>query len=134
MSPLKSISLDARVDILTSWQAQDCKVDDYDIQRVYQNAWKSISDQTPPETYIHIIGTGSGETPMHNRYITTNNGGIQLGTSLSGLGNKDSDIHILDRDEAAGIENEFINPLILGMRRQHKGNRLVTFSFMLGYN
>jgi hypothetical protein len=130
---LKSINLNARVDILTSWHAQKRPPGDSEIEDLYRDAWRNISDQVPPETHIHLIGTATGKTPMHNRYIVANNKGIQIGTSISGLGNKDSDIHNLTEDETASIENQFITPLLLGIQRQHGGEKLLYYSFLLKY-
>jgi len=97
---LKFISPAIRVDILTSWKVQGMSAGDPAIEHRYRDAWNNISDQRPPETHIYISGIkSSGESPMHERYITTQGGGIQLGTSLSGLGRRDSYTRLLDADE-----------------------------------
>lgn len=129
---LKCISPDARVDILTSWKAQKVSPGDSTIEHRYRDAWDSISDQRPPETHIHIVGVrSSGESPMHDRYIVTQNGGMQLSTSLSGLGRKDTYIRPLDADEASGVEYKIIDPLLLGSHRQYRGEQLIARTFTL---
>jgi len=129
---LKHISPDTRVDVVTSWKAQEVSPGDPAIEARYRNAWDRISDQRPPETHIHIVGIrSSGESPMHDRYIITDEAGLQLGTSLSGLGRKDTYIRPLDADEASGVEQKVIDPLLLGYHRQYKGERLTVRTFTL---
>ena len=130
---LKFINPDFRVDILTSWKAQQgFSPGDPIIEHHYREAWDSISDQRPPETHIIVVGIGStGESPMHDRYITTGSGGLQLGSSLSGLEKKDTHIRLLDADEAAKVEQEFIFPLLLGSYRHYRGEQLIVRTFTL---
>ena len=68
---------------------------------------------------------------MHERYIITDKAGLLLGTSLSGLGRKDTYIRPLDADEASGVEQKVIDPLLLGYHRQYKGERLTVRTFTL---
>jgi hypothetical protein len=123
---IKCISPDIRVDVLTLWRAQTgISVGDRAIRRRYQDAWNVISDQVPPETHIYVIGTSSGDGPIHDRYIITEGGGLSLGPSIEGLGRKDTSVHILDADEAMRVEREFVIPLLLGTTRQWNGEKLV---------
>jgi len=129
---LKHISPDTRVDVVTSWKAQEVSPGDPAIEARYRDAWDRMSDQTPPETHIHIVGIrSSGESPMHDRYVVTQKAGLQLGTSLSGLGRKDTYIRPLDADQASGIEQRVIDPLLLGHQRQYQGENLTVRTFTL---
>ena len=69
---------------------------------------------------------------MHDRYyITTAECGIEIGTSESGLGRKESYIRTLDPDEAVAIETERIDRLIASPPLQFKGERLIIRTFTL---
>jgi hypothetical protein len=53
----------------------------------YQNQWMKISDVSPPDVELVIIGVeGNGQSPIHDRWILTKGGGLRLGTSLNSLG------------------------------------------------
>lgn len=129
---LKHIDPAIRVDVLTLWKSQRISFGNRDIQQQYQDAWNAISDQTPSEVHIHIMGIRStGDGPIHDRYIITQGGGLYLGSSIDGLGLKDTSIHLLNSDEAAQVESEFITPLLLGSQRLFKGEKLEVFTFTL---
>jgi hypothetical protein len=130
---LKSISPDVRVYVLTSWKAQEgVRVGDPMVEQRYKDTWDRISDQQPPETHFYILGIKSGDSPMHDRYyITAAERGIEIGTSISGLGAKESYIRTLDPDEAAVIEAERINHLIVNPPSRFKDERLIVRTFTL---
>ncbi|MBI1879339.1 MAG: ATP-binding protein [Chloroflexi bacterium] len=124
---LKSVAPDIRVLILTSWKVQKVSPGDVSvIEQRFKDAWKDISDLQPPETRIYILGDiEEGDSPMHQRYyITAKNRGIELGTSQSGLGLKDSHIRILDSDEVSVIERDFFDRLIFFTPPHFKGKKL----------
>jgi len=132
LSILKHINPEVRVDVLTLWKSQEVPFGNRDIQRHYQDAWSAISDQSPPEVHIHIVGIRStGDGPIHDRYIITQGTGLHLGPSVSGLGVKDTSIHTLDPSEATKVESKFITPLLTGSQRQFKGERLEVLTFTL---
>jgi hypothetical protein len=133
LSVLKGVPSDARVTILTSWEAQEgITFDDAAIADRYQSEWSRISDLRPPETHIYVLGIKTtGQSPMHDRYYVTAEGGIHLGTSRSGLGKRDSSITSLGTDEAATLEAERIDSLIVRPPLHFKGERLVVRAFTL---
>jgi len=134
---LKCISPDIRVDILTLWKSQevargDRATEQRAIEQLYRDAWNDISTQEPPEVHIHIVGIQSTrDGPIHDRYIITQDAGVHISSSLSGLGLKDTSVYLLDTNEAAKVEEEFIVPLLLGSLRHYKGERLVIMTFTL---
>jgi len=130
---LKHVASDVQVFVITSWKAQSgITPGDRSIERVYKTGWGRISDKEPPWTQITITGIdSSGDSPLHSRYLVTNGAGLNLGTSLSGLGEKHTDIRILDSLEAAKIESELINPELVPQLRLFKGKRLIVYPFML---
>ena len=132
LSILKHINPEVRVDVFTLWKSQGVPFGNRDIQRHYQDAWSDISDQSPPEVHIHIVGVRStGDGPIHDRYVITQGAGLHLGPSINGLGVKDTSIHILDSYEAAEVESKFITPLLTGSQRQFKGERFEVLTFTL---
>jgi hypothetical protein len=129
---LKHIAPETQVLIITSWKAQrGLTPGDRSIEQVYRDAWANISDQPPPWTQITVMGTKSGDSPLHSRFMVTAGGGLGLGTSISGLGFKDTDIRILSAEEAAKIEDEFITPQLVPLFRLYKGERLIIYPFLL---
>jgi hypothetical protein len=136
---LKHIPADVRVHILTSGKAQGKDFDTSAITQHYKDAWERISDLKPPETHVHVFGIKPsdernrswGESPIHQRYYITSEGGIEVGTSVSGLGSKDSHIRYLTSEEAAAIENEHVNRLLVNPPLHFKGERLIINTFTL---
>ncbi|PKO15283.1 MAG: hypothetical protein CVU39_11815 [Chloroflexi bacterium HGW-Chloroflexi-10] len=133
LSILKVIKPNTRIDIFTLWKSQKgINPGNRNIERLYKEKWEEISDQPPPETHIYIIGTlENGDGPIHDRYIVTNGIGVGIGTSLSGLDNKDSSINYLDEKKATNVETKYIIPLLLGINRVYKGLPIESFHFTL---
>jgi hypothetical protein len=53
----------------------------------FQNEWKRISDQDPPETEIIALGTDVDEKSLfHDRWLLTKGAGLRIGTSYNSLG------------------------------------------------
>lgn len=128
---LKSVQSDLNIYIYTSWKAQNgLSPGDKSVEQIFRNAWKSISESDPPWTQIFIVGIRSGDSPIHSRYILTDGKGLNLGTSISGLGDKDSDLRILDAIETANIAEEFIEPL-RGPQPRFRNERLLVHTFVL---
>lgn len=129
---LKFINPECQVYIVTSWRAQKgVAPGDRGLERVYRDAWTKVSDKSAPWTQVTIVGSSSGDSPLHNRYVITEGKGLALGTSIGGLGVKDSEIHILDAEEASRIESEFVDPQLGPQLRLYKGERLITHVFIL---
>src|SRR5439155_5335577 len=67
---IREIRSDFRVYVLTSWKAQTgVTPGDRGVERLYREAWRAVSDQAPPWTQVTIVGTRSGDSPIHNRYV-----------------------------------------------------------------
>ncbi|MFK7691211.1 hypothetical protein [Paenibacillus sp. HJGM_3] len=126
---IKFISQNVDVKILCSLKQKD--LDLTRIQESYKSEWRNICDQTPPETLVYIFSTPSGRTPQHDRFIVTDRAGLVLGTSLNGLGNRDTVINIIDKEEKYKIEQQFIDGLITNPPRfvgeERLNNRTFTF-------
>ena len=98
----------------------------------YQEHWKSISCQAPPDTQIVIAGlAGSSEAPVHERYLITESGGLELGISFSGLGRgKVSKITRLS-SAAASVQAEALDRFLAGRVREQNGIRIRYMTFTL---
>lgn len=78
-----------------------------------QQSWADMSNQSPPPVLvvIHRYIYGSEETDaFHDRYITTANSGLSLGTSLNGFGNKEFIITVLGYEDTKHIDEVYIDP------------------------
>ena len=96
----------------------------------YTRAWRGLCDQVPPETEVTIVSTGpGGDAPFHDRWMLSRSVGLRIGTSFSSLGNKVSEISILDSDEVGRIRSN-MRPYLAG-DREHQGERIAYESFDL---
>jgi len=99
---------EVRVSVLTSLKAQQDKGYLNNIEDGYRAAWvRKYGEISPPQTDIAVLGLeGSGGSPVHDRWLVCNNGGIRLGTSFNSIGgNKDSEVSFFNEEEALGIKN-----------------------------
>ncbi|UQZ35441.1 hypothetical protein C2I18_19075 [Paenibacillus sp. PK3_47] len=119
---LKSVPSSCRVQILTSTKTADIEMIDY--EDLYKRGWSRVCDHRPPETHFYIYYTNSGKTPLHDRFILTENGGLSLGTSLNGFGSKTSTIQIIDVERKQKIEYEIIFPLVTMPPQMYENQRL----------
>lgn len=73
---------------------------------VFEEEWRKISDQNPPDTEIIAIGTEGDERSLfHDRWLLTKESGLRIGTSFNSLGlSKISEISEMDAVQAAGHE------------------------------
>ncbi|SEJ60518.1 AAA domain-containing protein [Propionispira arboris] len=117
---LKVLKCDMRVTILLARKSKDV----VDYMNDLSASWKSICDQSPESTRIYIYHTSSGKTPMHDRYIVTDKIGLQLGTSVNGLGKRETTIKPLNNDEKNKVEADLINPMILNPPREFGNEKL----------
>jgi len=84
-----------------------------------------ISDVAPPNTRIIIAAVEPGNlSPIHDRWIATQKGGLRLGTSLNTLGiTKISEISLLSAEEALACISE-IKVFTETHERVINGNRI----------
>lgn len=116
---LQSVSADLRVRIICLGnQLLSSKLDSKDTSETKKkyklvakkkmlSSWEKISNQDPPSTFVVIH---SSQNEFHDRYIVTNGAGLSLGTSLNGLGNKESFITVLNPDDVKHVETTYISP------------------------
>jgi hypothetical protein len=83
-----------RVHVMTARHSQPIPPAGEELADVYSSTWRKLYDQAPPAVEIIVIG---GETskasPIHDRWLVSENAGLRFGTSLNTLGQtKDSEI------------------------------------------
>ncbi len=129
---LRAIPGDCQVFVLTSWKAQrGVSPGDRSVRTRFNQRWREIEGSKPAEVHVVVVGTRSGTTPMHSRFVLTCDQGLRLGSSVNGIGLTDTDIGVLKAEEAASVETAFVNPLLVKQVREHGGEDLVSCTFML---
>ncbi len=103
-----------------------------DLEDIYASAWRQRFDQDPPPTSVFVIGTRTGKTPLHDRYLLTDGAGLRLGTSISGLGSKETELAELNAEQAKAIEAERVTPWLGGQIVMMDGERVRMHAFPLG--
>lgn len=112
------------VSVLTSKKHQDACPAGTTVEMYFQQYWRKISDQTPPRNDIWVIGTPSGDLPIHERWWLSYKNGLRMGTSYNSIGGKrESEISILSEAEAEVREAE-VDEFISFKKREHNGQRL----------
>jgi len=130
---LKSVPAQSHIQIITSWKTslRKGRAND-DLREEYLRCWSTVSAQAPPPTQVYLFGNPSTfRTPQHNRYIIAAKGGLELGTSINGLGVSDSSVRVLDEDEKAIIEQRFVNPILCNPPSQFRGDKMELSVFSL---
>ncbi len=103
-----------------------------ELEAAYSTAWGQRYDDAPPPTDVTLLGTASGRCPLHDRYVLTKRGGIQLGTSVSGLGGRESSMTTLDAATAKAIWAEAVGPWVTPPNGLLDGERVRIYTFSLG--
>lgn len=103
-----------------------------DLEGTYKTAWQQRYDDPPPPTDFTVIGTAAGKSPLHDRYIFSESDALRLGTSIGGLGSKESEISIIERDDARHIWAETVQPWVTPPGRLLDGERVLRFAFSIG--
>tara|TARA_R110000851_G_C13101390_1_gene568464 strand:+ start:2132 stop:7066 length:4935 start_codon:yes stop_codon:yes gene_type:complete len=95
----------------------------------FKKHWKSISEEIPPYTDITFCWIeGVNAHPIHDRWIISKNGGLRLGTSFNGLGQKkESEISVITTNEAFNIKSETLNDY-LTRKKKYLNQQRVSYS------
>ena len=114
----------AEVKILTSLRHQKERKF-LPLYETYKAEWQGISAQEPPKVEIVAVGfEDSGKSPIHDRSILTEHGGIRMGTSWNSVGfSQDSTVSVLSEAEASQL-SERIRQFLDDRRRDYAGKRL----------
>jgi hypothetical protein len=125
---IQEVQPDCRILILTSQKQNNSD----DIEEDYRKEWKKISAQTSPNTEITIIGIEQSQaSPIHDRWIITNNHGLRLGTSYNSIGEgKISEISEIREEDVSSKESE-LNNYLFKIKRDHEGKKINYKSFEL---
>jgi uncharacterized protein YnzC (UPF0291/DUF896 family) len=120
------------VQVLTSRRNQDREKVRQPWVSTYRRYWhENFSEQDPPLTDVYVVGTASGNHPIHDRWWLTRGRGLRFGSSFISLGvSKDSEISDLLEDEIR--EREAIMDQYLSRRKRDLlGEKLFIESFTL---
>ncbi|UZE07271.1 hypothetical protein [Pseudomonas corrugata] len=71
----------------------------------FEEAWKCLSDQSPPEANILGVGKSNGNELIHDRWLLTKDGGLRIGTSINSIGSKLSEISVMSSHEVTACED-----------------------------
>lgn len=123
---LNSLHLSCEVTILTSKKHLESTGVLKPWSDSFREHWRiQVSDANPPDTTFVVAGIqGSDSLPIHDRWWLTKNSGLRLGTSLNGLGNRSSEISVMDSVEAELRETE-VRQYISMSKRKHNENRVL---------
>lgn len=97
-----------KVRVLTSLKHQKQEQVAEPYGHTYSQRWHSdFSSQDPPDTEIAVVGTKTGDSPIHDRWWLTAGGGLRMGTSFRSLGvEKDAELSELSAETAAAFEQQ----------------------------
>ena len=101
------------------------------LREVYSFAWQDRFDQDPPPTQMIFLSTKRGRVPIHDRYMFTKGSGLRFGTSVGGIGKRQSEISRLSSDEAAALEARVADPWKGNGIKVIEGERVLINSFPL---
>ena len=121
---VQSVIPSVEVIVLTSLRHQ--KNNNYlPIHETYRPEWQRISAQEPPKVEIIAIGFEDSEkSPIHDRSILTESGGISMGTSWNSIGlTQDSTVSVLSDVEVSQL-SERLGQYLFDRRRDYRGKRL----------
>ena len=121
---IQSVYPDIEIRVLTSRHCQE-QQQVKSLYDAYITGWRKISDQEPPKAEIVVVGfEESGKSPIHDRCILTDKGGISLGTSWNSIGfSQDSIMKLLGDREASKLQERVLQFLV-ERRREYLGERL----------
>jgi hypothetical protein len=130
---LQSAKPECRVQIITSRKHLQDSAVPTPWEETFRTHWRRISDQSPPDVEIVVVGIGSsGLSPIHARWWISNGSGLRVDSSYNTLGKlRVSDISVLSPGEARQREEYDIDPVLNRTRREHLGERLTYCAFTL---
>jgi hypothetical protein len=120
---IQSVVDDCRIVVLTDKANHDRRVKP-PYEDAYRTEWMRLSSQEPPAVTIILATTASGKFPTHDRWwLTANRGGVYMGTSMGGLGNRWSELRF-DDSEAAQRTLAELSPLFNQSKKAFEGERV----------
>lgn len=126
---IKELKENIEIDILGSKGGNSS-----DVEVEYQKEWRRISEDMPPFTNLTFcwIPEQNNQTPFHDRWILTKNGGLRLGTSINSLGlKKESELSIMEPSEALNIRENLLFEYINHEKKTINNFRISYKSFSL---
>jgi hypothetical protein len=120
----------AKVVVLTSREKRPASVGT--LEETFRARWTELSDQDPPATEVIECGfSGSGKLPVHDRWWLSESAGLRLGTSLGGLGSRESRLSVVETAELANDRAMIEDYAARRVRRSADGRMIQYSSFTL---
>lgn len=132
LQTIRNLSTNTSICILTSRKFLELERIQQPWSDTFIHSWHLISDALPPVTHIIVAAVEPDNTsPIHDRWIVTEKGGIRLGTSLNTLGiTKISEASLLSKSEALARYEE-IAKFTMYHERVFNGKRIRYIEFDL---
>lgn len=120
---IQSVAEDCQIVVLTDKRNHDRKVKP-PYEDAYRTEWVRLSSQDPPPVTIILATTARGKFPTHDRWwLTAGQGGVYMGTSMGGLGNRWSELRF-DDSQASGRTLVELSPLFNQSKKAFEGERV----------
>jgi hypothetical protein len=81
------------------------------LQEEFEIEYRRVTNHSIPKTQIVIVPNKLKEQ-FHDRAIITEGAGLDIGNSLNGLGKKRSKITVLNSEDAASLEKQYIDDMM----------------------
>ncbi len=107
LNQIKSVRPDLRIEVLTSKKQQNQERLQPTFQEAFTHHWRiNVSQDPAPETEIWIAGVGDAGAPLiHDRWLLTRGGGMNIGTSLNSIGvSSESKLSVMSEEEFVRCE------------------------------
>ncbi len=124
---------ECRVEVMTSLKHQREEGITEQFARHYRDYWRSsVADGLVPDVDVYVVGLGgTGQAPIHDRWILTEGAGLRLGASIHSIGlTKVSEVSEIDEVRAAELVQLFDSYAMRRVREQ-EGQRISFEGFSL---
>jgi hypothetical protein len=105
---------------------------EYPYKEAYRRTWRTLTDRDPPFVDVIVVGDSrTKKSPIHDRWILTEDAGLTLGTSTNSLGRtKLSQVRELLPESLPDVWRR-LEPVISRSARIYEGHRVEFDSFSL---
>lgn len=117
-----------QIRLLSSMQKYDelTRISDNNLDEIIYDYWRdNISSAAPPGIKFVFAGVKAlnGGLPIHDRWWLTGTTGLRFGGSINGIGNRISEISIINEDELINIESQVMG-FVNETQREFNGERV----------
>ena len=109
---LQKLPASAKIFIITTNKKFEKSSTETELKRELASSWQQISPNTQMPSMLVVIVPSKLEISFHDRFIITKEKGLELGTSLTGLGLKLHKITELTKEDSRFIESKYFDPML----------------------